>query len=78
VDAVDDLAADVIDPVLVEGDDECGDEAVGGDDVAAKQGIGQHTVADAGRRLLVDDLIQQRLDLDAALVVAVAVRRARL
>ena len=47
VDPLDDVAADVVDPVLVEGDDDGGDGAVLGHEIAAQQRIAQHAVTDA-------------------------------
>ena len=69
VNAIDDVAAHVVDAVLVEGDDEGRDGPVFRDEITAEQPVREHAFAHSRRRLLIDDIVEERLNLDATVVI---------
>ena len=66
VDAIDDAGANGIDPVLVEADQDAGDHPVLGHEIAAQQEVVECELADAFSAAGPIDVVEERLDLDAA------------
>src|SRR5688572_5553397 len=73
MDPLDDAGADLVDPVLIEADDDRGRAAVPGDEVAAHQIVGQRELPYL-RRIARVEILEQRPDVYAAVIGAVRAR----